>query len=187
MEQDVRAVRPRLWTREEYDKMIDTGFLASGERVELLDGEVLQMPPLKSLHATAIQLAQEAMIRAFGPGFLVRNQMPLMIDPHSEPEPDIAVVPGTARDYRDAHPSTALLVVEVSEATLLLDRGRKKVIYARAGICDYWIVNLADGCLEVYRDIEGSAYRSSYQLTPGESIAPLSAANSVIPVSDLLP
>jgi Uma2 family endonuclease len=167
--------------------MIDAGFFESGERVELLNGEILQVPPQKSLHATGIQLVQDALSRAFGPECVIRNQMPLALAPHSEPEPDIAVVAGAVRDYCNAHPSTALLIVEVSDTTLELDRRRKSAIYARAGIRDFWIVNLIDRCVEVFRDPEQDNYRYQCTLNPGEKIAPLSAPESVISISNLLP
>ncbi len=83
--------------------------------------------------------------------YTVRNQMPLALDENSEPEPDVAVVPGKARDYTQAHPTTAVLVVEVADATLRLDRKTKQAVYARNGIAEYWIVNLKDNSLEVYR------------------------------------
>ncbi len=187
MEQDVRAVHPRLWTREDYDKMIEAGIFAPGERLELIEGEILQMMTQGSLHATSIQLVGDALRRAFGAGLDVRCQLPLALGPYSEPEPDIAVVSGSARDYRNEHPSTALLIVEVSDKTLDLDRQRKKSVYARAGIGEFWIVNLIDNRIEVYRDPEREAYRSTRILEIGESISPLSAPQAVIAVADLLP
>lgn len=183
----MRAVHPRRWTREEYDKMIDAGVFADGERLELIDGEILQMMTQGSLHATTIQLVQEALRKAFGAGFDVRTQLPLALDPFSEPEPDISVVPGSARDYRDEHPSTALLIVEVSDKTLSFDRQHKKAIYARAGIQEFWIVNLIENSIEVYREPEGDDYRSVLNLKSGESITPIAAPDRQIPVEELLP
>ncbi|MBI4572140.1 MAG: Uma2 family endonuclease [candidate division NC10 bacterium] len=97
-------------------------------------------------------LTQDALRKAFGEGTHVRIQLPLALDPSSEPEPDVTVVRGSPRDYRDAHPSAALLVVEVADTTLSHDRDQKGSLYARAGVADYWIVNLVDQVLEVYRD-----------------------------------
>jgi Uma2 family endonuclease len=187
MEKDMRAVRPHLWTREEYDRMIEAGVFAPDERLELVEGEILQMVPQGSFHATAVRLVEDALRRAFGAGFEVRTQLPLALDPYSEPEPDIAVVPGYARDYRDAHPSTALLIVEVSDSTLDFDLRRKSSLYARAGIPDFWIVNLIDRAIDLFRDSDGNSYRSHSQAGIEESIAALSAPNCKIPVSDLLP
>lgn len=97
-------------------------------------------------------MTQDALRKAFGEGTHVRIQLPLALDPSSEPEPDVTVVRGSPRDYRDAHPSAALLVVEVADTTLSHDRDQKGSLYARAGVADYWIVNLVDQVLEVYRD-----------------------------------
>src|SRR5437867_4329816 len=102
----------RRWTRQEYDRMVEAGVLAPGERAELIDGEVLAMTPQGSLHATAVRLAEEALRAAFGAGYDIRVQMPLALDPSSEPEPDVAVVRGSPRDYRDAHPAPGPVAAE---------------------------------------------------------------------------
>jgi Uma2 family endonuclease len=91
---------------------------------------------------------------AFGAGWEIRGQGPIALDEESEPEPDLAVVPGSFRDYEAAHPSRPVLVVEISETSLALDRVHKGSLYARAGLPDYWIVNLPEHALEVYRDPE---------------------------------
>src|SRR5947209_6068047 len=110
-------VRPTLrrWTRSEYYRLADLG-LFRGQRVELIGGEIIQMPPQKNLHAIAIGLAEDALRAAFGPGHWVRPQLPLHLRPRSAPEPDLAVVLGSPRDYAGAnHPRTALLVIAVSD------------------------------------------------------------------------
>ncbi|MCY4509331.1 MAG: Uma2 family endonuclease, partial [Acidobacteria bacterium] len=117
----------------------------------------------------------------------VRTQMPLAASGDSEPEPDLAVVPGDALDYLDAHPSGALLVVEVSDDSLHRDRTVKQRLYARCGIPEYWIVALPDARLEVYRRPAGDGYRDAVFLRAGETIAPLAAPTEAIPVADLLP
>jgi len=160
--------------------MVEAGVLAPGERAELIDGEVLAMPPQGSLHATAVRLAEEALRAAFGAGYDIRVQMPLALDPSSEPEPDVAVVRGSPRDYRDAHPTSALLVVEVADTTLGYDRDQKGSLYARAGVAEYWIVNLLDRRVEVCRDPTpesqaryGWTYRNVRSYATGDQIAPL--------------
>lgn len=183
----MKAIEMRRWTRDEYDRMIAAGLFAPDERVELIDGEILQVPPQGSFHATAVQLIGEALRVAFGSGVHVRTQMPLALDPASEPEPDVAVVPGSPRDYREAHPASALVVVEVADKTLKYDRQRKRSLYARAGIREYWIVNLVDRCVEVYQDPLQGHYDSSRRCLPGDHITPLAAPDSKIPVADILP
>lgn len=186
------AVHIKRWTRQEYDRMAEAGILSQNDRVQLIDGDIVTMTPQNSPHASAIGKTERALERLFGINVWVRVQMPIIVDPDSEPEPDLAVVPGTPDDYRDEHPRSALLVVEVSDTTIALDRDRKRAIYARAGIQEYWIINLAERCFEVYRDPaaapgQASAYRSSQKLTPSDSITPLSATTIPVAVVDLLP
>jgi Uma2 family endonuclease len=181
----MKAIEMRRWTREEYDKMIAAGIFASGDRVELVDGEILQMTPQGSVHATVILLVQNALRLAFGPAFSIRPQLPIALTPDSEPEPDLAVVSGNPLDYWNQHPATALLLVEVSDTTLERDRQRKGSLYARAGVQDYWIVNLIDRCVEVYREPREGTYRSCQRFFIGDSLAPLSAPGAIIPVAGI--
>ena len=145
-------VPTRRWTRVEYDRLIEAGFFRPGDPVELLGGQMIVAEPQGSRHFAALRATQEALRAAFGAGWEIRGQGPIALDEESEPEPDLAVVPGTFRDYRAAHPSSPALVVEISEASLALDRAHKGSLCARAGLADYWIVNLPERCLEVYRD-----------------------------------
>lgn len=132
-------VRTRRWTRIEYDRLIDAGFFRPGDPVELLGGQMIVAEPQGSRHFAALRAAQEALRQAFGDGWEIRGRGPLALDDESEPEPDLAVVPGTFRDYRLAHPTSPSLVVEISETSLALDRAHKGSLYARAGLVDYWI------------------------------------------------
>lgn len=177
----------RRWTRNEYYRMAETGILRPDDRVELIDGAVLTKAPQASAHATAVLLAAGALRGVFGQGFDARPQLPLALDDASEPEPDLTVVPGAPRDYRESHPSTALLVVEVAETSLAFDRGVKKALYARAGIPEYWIVDLAARAVEVYRSPRGVDYRDHRTLDERDSIAPLAPAGAGVAVADLLP
>lgn len=188
------TVQLRRWTRQEYDLMIEAGVLTPEDRVELIDGEILAVTPQGSPHATGVSLALEALSAAFGRGAYVRIQLPLALGQDSEPEPDVAVVAGAVRDYRDAHPQSALLVVEVADSTLAFDRDVKGSLYARSGIPEYWLVNLVDACVEVHRDPMvapharlGWQYRTVERVGRGDSIAPLSRPQARIPVIDLLP
>ncbi len=188
------TVQVRRWTREEYDRMVEAGVFAPGERVELIDGEVLAVTPEGSEHTTAVLLIEEALRAAFAGGYTVRVQMPLALDPSSEPEPDVAVVHGSPRDYRDAHPASALLVVEVADTTLAYDRQQKGSLYARAGVADYWVVNLLDRRVEVCRDPApqpqaryGWAYRNVQYHAAGDRLTLLGAPRAIVPVADILP
>lgn len=168
--------------------MVEAGIVGPEDRLELVEGEILTLSPQNSPHFTGIQLVTEALREAFRPlAVVVRTQGPLALLEDSEPEPDVAVVEGAPREFRDAHPRTALLVVEVADSSLAFDRGPKMRLYARAGIPEYWVLNLIEGKLEVYRDPAGDGYRSAVTLQPGDSVRPSSAAGSEIPVSDLVP
>ena len=191
----ITAPQVRHWNRDEYiNKMAEAGVFAPGERVELIEGEIIAVTPQKSPHAAAVRLVQGALRGVFGGGFDVRPQLPLGLGPDSEPEPEIAVVRGTPRDYVQEHPTTAILLVEVADATLEFDRGRKASLYARAGIPEYWVVNLPDRTLEVHRDPgplpdrpSGYGYRSIRRIGPAESVAPASAPTAQVHVVDLCP
>lgn len=188
----VPAIQTKRWTRQEYDRMGEAGIFSAGDRVQLIEGDIVTMTPQNSPHAAAIGKTQRSLERLFGPDVWVRVQMPLIVDPDSEPEPDLAVVPGAPEDYRDEHPRTALLVVEVADTTLPLDRDRKRAVYARAAVPEYWIVNLAERCLEVYRDPTSSQgqlarYTSSQTVAPAGTVSPLLRPQASIVVADLLP
>jgi Uma2 family endonuclease len=173
-------------TREEYVRMVEAGVF-EGRRVELIDGVVYEMPPQLSPHASTVMLAQEVLRDVFSPGFCLRCQMPLDVGAESMPEPDLAVVPGTPRDYYTAHPTGAALILEVTDTSQSHDRKRKARSYAKACIQDYWIINLARDVLEVYRDPVGDTYRTRLVLRRGEQIAPLARPDTLIAVADLLP
>ena len=184
------TLKARRWTRVEYDRLVETGVLDEDDPVELLDGRLIVSEPQGSRHAAAVAMAHAALDRAFGPGFHVRNQLPVALDDRSEPEPDLCVVRGRAQDYRDAHPTSPVLVVEIADDSLAHDRLRKGRVYARAGIRDYWIVNLVHGVLEVRREPvrgrRGWGYRRVRLLKRDATIKPL-AARRPVRVADLLP
>jgi Uma2 family endonuclease len=184
----------RRWTRHEYERLIDHGFLDEDEPIELLDGLLLVKDPQSSPHRTAVLLVAKAVERAFGEGWFVQTQSPIVLDDRSEPEPDVCVVRGSPRDYVDSHPTRPALIVEVAQSGLRTARGRRAAAYARAGIGDYWIVNLVDRVLEVHREPArpGPArrhwgYAAIESLGAGATITPLAAPSAGIRVSDLLP
>ena len=186
--------RTRRWTRVEYDRLIDLGVFRPGEHLELLGGHLVVSEPQGSLHSAAVGLVEEAARACFGPGWAVRVQMPIALDDESEPEPDVAIVPGTHRDYEAAHPARPALLVEVADSSLADDRGTKAALYARAGIADYWIVNLVDRVLEVCRDpvtVTGQRsdwrYRTVTVLHARATIAPLARPDASIEVAAMLP
>jgi Uma2 family endonuclease len=187
-------IHTRRWTRAEYYRLDELGIFHPTERLELVGGQIVVKERQSPAHATAIRLAKEAFEVLFRQGWDVRTRAPITLDAESEPEPDIAVVPGGPRDYLAAHPSCPPLVLEVAEATLPLDRDHKSSLYARAQIPDYWLVNLPDHVLEVYRqptvDVAapyGFRYGSVVTLRGGDSVSPLALPSAYIAVADLLP
>jgi Uma2 family endonuclease len=181
-------------TRIRYDRLIEAGIFGPEDRVELLDGLLVAREPQGGRHATAVALVRAALEKAFGRGYYVREEKPVALDEQSEPEPDVVVVPGRPRDYRDAHPSRPVLVVEVADTSLALDRVRKGGLYARAGISDYWVLNLIDEVLEVYRERArassaryGWKYEAVTLLRREAVVTPLAAPKARIRVAALLP
>jgi Uma2 family endonuclease len=166
-----------------------------GQRVELMDGQVVVMTPQKPRHYAVLDRAAEMLRRVFGEDYWVRAQAPLDLGESTEPEPDVSVVRGRREEFEksSAHPQDADLILEVSEASLAYDRTRKGSLYACRRIKDYWIANLVDRQLEVYRDPIadesqefGYRYKTLMILKPGESVTALVLPGVALEVSELL-
>jgi Uma2 family endonuclease len=190
----VYPIRTRRWTRAEYDRLIAEGRFRPDERLELLGGHLVVREPQGSRHSAAIELALHALQQAFGSPWRVRVQLPVALDPESEPEPDLCVVVGDPRSRALAHPSHPILVVEVADSSLDLDREHKGSLYARAGLEDYWIVNLVDRQVEVYRrpaaePLAPFGWRYAERSVHGASnqVSPLAMPSARISVGELLP
>lgn len=174
------------FSRVQYERMVEAGVFDPNDRLELLDGEIIDMSPQKSRHATAVTLVGDALRRVFATGATVRVQLPFCLDDRSEPEPDVAIVPGYPRDYRDVHPSRAMLIVEVSDTTLTYDCGSKLAAYARAGVPEYWVLDLAGEVLKIFRKPESGVYTERYLRSANLDVRP-PASSQAIAVRDLLP
>lgn len=170
--------------------MIEAGLLHEDEHVQLIEGEILQMTPQYPPHAVTIQRLTRMLTRALAPHAGLRVQLPLALSDDSEPEPDIAVVTGDERDWVATHPTTALLVVQVADSSLAFDR-RKARIYAAAGVPEYWIVNLIDRVVEVYRGPVGAGSDARYTdiraAGADATISPIARPTTQLAVADLLP
>lgn len=184
----------RRFTRLEYDKLIDLGVFQPGESIELLGGHLVVAEPHGARHYTAIVKTAKVLQAVFGTASYVRIQGPIRLDDESEPEPDVAVVPGTVEDYGHEHPARAVLVVEVAESSLTFDRDYKGSLYARGRVPDYWVLNLLDRVLEVYREPCADAatpfgWRYAQREVHGVSatVAPLAVPTARAAVSQLLP
>jgi Uma2 family endonuclease len=179
------------WTRKEYYQLAELGFF-EGKRVELIEGEIVEMSPMKQAHATAVRLIIDVLRKIFIKGYVIDSQLPLSFNGINEPEPDVAVVKGEVRDFSQSHPKTAELIIEVSDTTLQNDRTKKASLYAKNKIQDYWILNLQNRCLEVYRrpirDKKlGFVYTEIQILIEIETVSPLVKPESKIKITDLLP
>lgn len=185
--------QPMQWTHEQYHDMAERGYF-EGKRVELIGGEIIEMAPMLSPHWISVGLTSDAIRQVFSQGHIVTVQLPLTLPRVSEPEPDVAVVQGTWRDYHEGLPQTAVLLIEISDATLRYDRTTKASLYAAAGIEDYWIVNLKARQVEIYRTpVEnekakfGWIYQDKTEYKEEQTISPLAAPQANIKIADLLP
>jgi Uma2 family endonuclease len=174
--------------------MVERGLFDSDDKVELLDGLLVVKEPQGALHSAVVMAGQQVLQRVFGPRYHVRIGSPVALDDMSEPEPDLAVVPGNPWDYKAAHPARPVLMVEVALTSRAKDRVWKGGLYARAGLADYWVVNLVDEVLEVYRRPKrapshrhGWKYGSVRLLQRGAGVSPLAAPRGRVRVADLLP
>lgn len=180
---------PARVSAERYFALVREGVLAEADRVELLEGVIVSMAPSNPPHATAVGLVHDALRAALGEAACLRVQSPLAAGPWSAPEPDVAWVEGSHRDYSHRHPETARLVVEVADWSLHQDRLTKAPIYARAGVDEYWIVNLAARNIEVRRDPDPARgrFRVLRIASEDERIAPALEPAKSIAVRDVLP
>lgn len=186
--------QPMRWTVALFHRVNSTG-VWEGRRPVLIRGVILEQGPMNPPHAIALELLGEAVRTVFGAGWRIRAQLPLVLGLETDPFPDLAILPGSPRGAT-GHPTSASLVVEVSDMTLALDMTEKAVLYATAGIPDYWVIDLNARQLHVFRDpqplplpteLGATAYRTHLTLNAADSVSPLAAPNGTIRVADLLP
>lgn len=172
-------------TIEDYHKLGEVGILHENSRVELIEGELIEMPPIGGPHAWAVNRLTRVLIEALGRSADISIQGPILIPPYSEPQPDIVVVQrGTAaRDSRVPSPEEILLVVEVADTTLRYDRGTKLRLYAKAGIPEFWIVNVPDACVEVHSIPSAEGYNNKSVAAGTERLSPRALPGVMIEVS----
>ena len=183
MLEGIESSQVRRLTRADYDRLVEAGTFAN-EHIELIRGVIVRMVPHGSPHAGPIQrlnmlLAPKLVGRAH-----VRVQLPVNAPDDSEPQPDLAVV--EAKDFDDAHPSSAFLLVEVADSSLRYDRATKAPLYAEMGVPEYWIVNVASAEIEVHLDPKDGRYRTVRTLGKGESITLAAFDDVAIAVSDVV-
>jgi Uma2 family endonuclease len=172
----------RLLSRREYDRLVDLGWFLD-EPIELLRGVLVTMSPQGRAHASAIAFFNEQLVLQLAGRLAVRPQLPFAADDWSEPEPDLAVVrkdPGLR-----GHPSEALLVVEVADSSLVIDRGLKRTIYAEVEVPEYWIVDVNGRTIEVHTRPGGGYYSTVHILRDGDVLRPTLLPGVTIPVADI--
>ncbi|WP_448567077.1 Uma2 family endonuclease [Thermus sp.] len=180
------VVKRRPFTTEEYHRLLQAGILGEDDRVELIEGEILEMSPLGSRHVAAVNRIPRLL--RFGDRAIIRVQNPIRIDPRSEPQPDLALLKPNPSAYAEALPTPqdVLLLVEVMDTPQAYDREVKLPLYARAGIPEAWLLDLEALRLEVYRKPTPEGFAEAQVLGPEEAAAPLSFLEAHLPVALLL-
>ena len=173
---------------EEYHQLGEAGIFQNGDRVELLNGNIIVMSPIGYRHMIAVRRINKLFARRFGDHCEIDIQSSVMIDGKSEPQPDVVLV-REAANFRKSPPlpEDVLLLIEVADSSLQYDRTDKRDAYARHGIGEYWLLDLTRNELQVFRDSDGLAYRSEQTLRGDEAIAPLAFPETPVTVRDLLP
>lgn len=182
----VLGIRPL--TVQDYHRMAEAGIFHPEERVELIAGQIIQMSAKGTAHESAITRTDRLLRNRIGNQVLLRLQSPVQLDDYSEPEPDVAVVMPNPLDYDDHHPtpSEVFLIIEVADTSLKYDREKKAPMYAKAGITDYWVLDVIGRKLYVYRLPSPAGYQSEMILSEEVTISPLAFPDCVITVKEML-
>jgi Uma2 family endonuclease len=173
---------------QDYHRMVDVGILAADERVELIEGQLYTMAAKGTAHSAAVTRIDRVLSQRLAGRVLLRFQDPVRLSDVSEPEPDVAVVQIDPLDYEDHHPtpSEIFLLIEVADSTLRRDRDLKVPVYGRSGIQDYWILDVQERCLYVFRAPGANGYGSEQRLSEQAAIAPLAFPECQIQVAEFL-
>jgi Uma2 family endonuclease len=179
----------KRWTVQEYHRMSESGILNPNERTELIAGQIILMAAKGSPHVTSLSLLANALRDQVGNLALVRTQDPIQLNDFSEPEPDLVIAQGNILDYADHHPSpnNVYLVVEVADSTLKQDCEIKDKVYAQAGITDYWVLDVKNRQLHVFREPTSTGYTSHLILTGAKQMSPLAFPNVALTLTSILP
>ncbi len=176
------------WSVEGYEELGRAGFFAPNERVELLHGEIIVMSPIGYRHALAVNRLTKFLIRHSRDRFEVSTQNPFNLDEHSQPQPDLALLdPACDSVPRHPEPAEIFLVIEVADSTVRYDREDKGAAYAARGVREFWLLNLEENCLEVFRHPQAQGYGEPQVFAPEESVAPLAFPDLLLKVGEFLP
>jgi Uma2 family endonuclease len=189
MSQPLERPRRHAVTAEEYLRMGEAGVFAPDARLELIDGEILEMAPIGSPHASTVNALNKQLVLLASDAAIVSVQNPVILGERSVPQPDLALLAPRADNYASGHPrvSDVYLVVEVADATLRFDLGTKVPLYARSGIREVWIVDVQERIVRVFRDASASGYRTSLTIGEGERLEVGAAPAIAFPLSRIFP
>ena len=178
----------RRFTVDDYHRMAKAGILGDDDRVELIDGEIFEVAPIGSRHASTVNRLNRLLSQYSGGRFLVSAQNPIQLGEQSEPQPDIALLRLRPDFYASSHPKAedVLLVVEVADTTVQYDREVKLPLYAGSGIVETWLVNIDTETIEVYRQPGPQGYRESYEIRRGENLGPEAVIDVILAAVDIL-
>lgn len=184
----VTRLKRRRFTLEQYHQMGEAGILGEDDRVELIDGEVVEMTPIGSRHSGCVIRLNRLLLKLCGDDATISPQNPVDLGQHSEPQPDFAVLHPRADSYSSEHPTAAdvLLLVEVADSSADPDRRVKAPLYARSGVPEFWLVNLERETITVYLNPTAKGYRTARVARRGEAIAPAAFPNRPLAVADIL-
>ena len=182
-------LKRRRFTVEEYHQMAQAGILGEDDRVELIEGEIVEMTPIGARHAECVDRVTDLFFRAFGSAARVRVQNPVRLGEHSEPQPDIALVRRKPGFYASGHPGPedVFLLVEVADSSADPDRRVKVPLYARSGIQEVWLVELEQETITIYRDPTTDGYRTAQVVRRGDELAPAAFPGLTLKAADLIP
>jgi len=188
-ERESLNLQPRhRWTVAEYHRMAEVGLLHEDSRVELIDGEIVEMAPIGSAHGGNVNRFIRLFSKVVGGKAIVAAQNPVVLSGYAEPQPDISILRWRADDYEQSnpHPEDVLLLIEVSDSTLRYDRDVKIPLYAKNGIPEVWLLDIPDRKLEIYREPINGEYRQRDCRQTGQ-IAPILCPDAIIDLAELFP
>ena len=178
----------RRFTVAEYYAMADAGILSENDRVELLNGDIVVMPPIGDWHAGGVKFFNNTVLPRLLGRAMIAVQDPVRLDEHSEPQPDVMLLLWRDDFYRSGHPrpTDVLLLIEVADTTLDYDQKQKLPVYARADIPEVWIVNRPARRIESYSDPSGNTYSTVRHFGPGETVAPQAFPDIILEVAQII-
>jgi Uma2 family endonuclease len=184
----ISPVRKHLTDIHEWRKLGEANIFPPESRIELIEGEIFEMSPIGSNHASHLKRINKLFTRLIPENLLTSVQDPLQLSELSEPEPDFMVLKPSQDSYSSRHPSAkdVLLLIEVADSSLTFDQNQKLRLYALHNVPEYWLLNLNDNCLEVYRKPKGEVYAEKSTLYSGDNVNLSQLPEITVKTSDIL-